>query len=85
VSGDPVGGLLRSFREEVAKGVSSRAEFERLKGRFVGREKGLLPGLFSSLKDLPPADRRAFGRHLNAAKTEIEEGIRRLSEALSAR
>ena len=36
---------------------SSRAEFERLKGRFLGREKGLVPELFARLKALPPAER----------------------------
>ena len=43
MSNDPVEKVLRSFREELARGVSSRAEFERLKGAYLGREKGLVP------------------------------------------
>ena len=65
--------------------MPARAEFERLKGRFLGREKGLLPALFAKLKELPPAERGAFGKRLNAAKVEIEEAVARLSDALAAR
>ncbi len=82
---DPVADLLRAFREESKKGVSSRAEFERLKGRYLGREKGLLPALFARLKDLPPGERGAFGQRLNAAKALIEVGIGHLSDELSSR
>ncbi len=82
---DPVEELLDSFRKETGGAVSSRAEFERLKGRFLGREKGLLPALFARLKDLPPAERGGFGKRLNAAKVEIEQTVARLAETLAAR
>jgi len=65
--------------------VSSRTEFERLKGRFLGREKGLVTALFSGVKDLAPAERAAFGTRANAAKREIEQAVARLGEALSRR
>ena len=65
--------------------MSSRAEFERLKGRFLGREKGLVTALFSGVKDLAPAERAAFGTRANAAKREIEQAVARLGEALSRR
>ncbi len=38
MSEDAAESLLRSFREEIARGVSSRADYERLKGRWLGRE-----------------------------------------------
>ncbi len=82
---DPIEELLESFREESGKGVSSRADFERLKGRYLGREKGLLPALFGRLKDLPGPERAAFGQRVNAAKLEIEEGIGRLAGSIAAR
>ncbi len=82
---DSVQDLLRSFREEVGKGVSTRSEFERLKGRYLGREKGLLPGLFGRLKEIAPAERGAFGKRLNGAKDEIEGEIARLATELEAR
>jgi phenylalanyl-tRNA synthetase alpha chain len=67
----------------VARGVSSRAEFEALKGRYLGREKGLVPALFARMREIPPADRAAYGARANAAKGEVEEGIARLSETLA--
>jgi phenylalanyl-tRNA synthetase alpha chain len=85
VAQDPIEELRRSFREESGPGASSRAAFERLKGRYLGRDKGLLPALFAKLKELPPGERGAFGKRLNAAKLEIEEGIGRLSETVAAR
>ena len=85
MTSDPIQILLDSFREETARGVSSRADFERLKGRFLGRDKGLVPELFSKLKGLPPGERAAFGARANAAKTEIEEGVRRLGAEIEGR
>ena len=82
---DPVAELLDSFRKEAGKGVSSRAEFERWKGRYLGREKGLVTELFARLKALPPAERGPFGQRANAAKAEIEESIRRIGSQLEGR
>ena len=84
-TGDPVARVLAAFRAEAGGGVSSRAEFERLKGRFLGREKGLVPGLFASVKALPPGERAEFGARANAAKREIEQEIERLGEELARR
>jgi phenylalanyl-tRNA synthetase alpha chain len=83
--GDPVTQLLAAFREEAGRGVASRAEFERLKGRFLGREKGLVAAVFARLKDLPQGERAGFGSHANAAKEEIEEAIGRLAKELQGR
>ena len=79
MSNDPVEKVLRSFREELARGVSSRAEFERLKGAFLGREKGLVPQLLSTLKTLPASERAAFGASANAAKNEVEAALAELA------
>ena len=76
--------VLRLFREEAKDSAFSRAEFERLKGRFLGRD-GLVPGLFGRVRELPPAERGEFGRQANAAKTEIEDQIGRLGEELARR
>ncbi len=84
-SADPVARVLAAFREEEGRGVSSRAEFERVKGRFLGRDKGLLPALFAGVKDLPPEERAAFGARANAAKREVELAIERLGQALARR
>ncbi len=82
---DPINQVLEAFARETAAGTSTRADFERLKGRFLGREKGLVAGLFVRLKELPAAERAAFGSRANAAKREIEEVIARLAEDISRR
>jgi phenylalanyl-tRNA synthetase alpha chain len=84
-SSDTISQLLESFGEEAARGVSSRSEFEALKGRYLGREKGLVPALFTRVRELPPEERAGYGARANAAKHEIEEGIARLGEALARR
>ncbi len=82
-SGDAVARVLAEFREERARGVATRADFERLKGRFLGREKGLVTALFSGLKALPQSERASFGARANAAKTEIEAALHLLGEGLA--
>ena len=82
---DPVERVLAAFREATAGGVASRSDFERLKGRYLGREKGLLPGLFAHIRELAPEERGRFGSRANAAKKEIEEAVARLAEDLEHR
>jgi len=82
---DPVTTVLAAFREEAGRGVSSRSDFERLKGRYIGREKGLVPALFARIRTLPPQERGGFGSRANAAKKEIEEAIAGLAEELARR
>jgi phenylalanyl-tRNA synthetase alpha chain len=82
---DPVGQVLAAFREDAGRGVATRADFERLKGRFLGREKGLVTALFSGLKDLPKEERAAFGARANAAKAEIEAAVATMGEDLARR
>ena len=84
-SDDPVRRVLEAFARDTLKGVSSRAEFERLKGHYLGREKGLVPALFAGIRELPPGERAGFGARANAAKKEIEEAVARLSEDLERR
>lgn len=82
---DPIEKALAAFREEAGRGVLHRADFERLKGRFLGREKGLVALLFAGVRDLPADQRATFGSRANAAKREIEEGIARLGAELERR
>jgi phenylalanyl-tRNA synthetase alpha chain len=75
--------VLAAFHAEAARGVASRADFEALKGRYLGREKGLVPALFAGMREIPPADRAAYGARANAAKREIEEAIAALGEVVA--
>ena len=80
---DTIVNVLAAFHAEAARGVSSRSDFEALKGRFLGREKGLVPALFAKMREIPPADRASYGARANAAKREIEEGVARLGDLLA--
>ncbi len=82
---DPIEALLSSFREEAGRSVATRADYERLKGRYLGREKGLVPALFAQLKGVPAAERAQFGARANAAKAEIEASVGRLAADLEHR
>jgi phenylalanyl-tRNA synthetase alpha chain len=82
---DPIARVLEAFASETKEGVSSRSEFERLKGRYLGREKGLVTALFAGIRDVPPAERGAFGSRANAAKKQIEETVARLGAELDRR
>ncbi len=82
---DSVNQVLERFRADVSGGVSSRPQFERLKGRYVGREKGLVPALFAGIRNLPREERGSFGSRANAAKAEIEEALARLAEEIERR
>jgi phenylalanyl-tRNA synthetase alpha chain len=84
-SGDPVARVLAEFRQDVSRGLATRADFERLKGRYLGRDKGLVPGLFAAIPSLPREERGAFGARANAAKTEIEAAVARLSDEIAGR
>ncbi|MDQ5857906.1 MAG: phenylalanine--tRNA ligase subunit alpha [Acidobacteriota bacterium] len=75
--------MLAAFHVEAARGVSSRSDFETLKGRYLGREKGLVPALFARMREIPPADRASYGARANAAKREIEEAVARLGDLLA--
>ena len=65
--------------------MASRAEFETLKGRYLGRDKGLVPALFARMREIPPEERAGYGARANSAKREVEDGIARLGEALARR
>ena len=82
---DPVEQVLAAFRAEIGGGVPDRSSFERLKGRFLGREKGLVPALFAGIREVPAGERAGFGARANDAKKEIERTMERLAADLAAR
>jgi phenylalanyl-tRNA synthetase alpha chain len=82
---DPITAVLDAFRADAAEGILARADFERVKGKYLGREKGLLPGLFLRLAALPKPERAEFGSRANAAKREIEEALEKIGGELAHR
>jgi len=75
--------LLAAFRREAA-GVISRADFEALKGKYVNRERGLVPALFARLKTLTGEAKAELGKSANLAKREIEAGLAACEESVRA-
>ncbi|MHA2621190.1 MAG: phenylalanine--tRNA ligase subunit alpha [bacterium JZ-2024 1] len=80
---------LRSVRERFDAeivGVTDRAEWERIKGKFLGRQ-GELKRLVEALHGLPAEERPAYGEAVNRLKRDIasilnekEQDIRRAEE-----
>ncbi len=62
--------LRRQFLERL-KAVKTKEELEALRVEFLGK-KGHLKSLLSRIKELPPEERREFGRQVNELKEEIE-------------
>ncbi len=69
------------FRREAA-GVSNRAEYEALKGRYLNREHGLIPALFARLKTLSGAEKSDFGKRANEVKKEVEAALKDCEKTL---
>lgn len=70
---------LASLVEEVRSDAESAAtpdELAQVKARALGG-KGFIKSALSAIKDVPPEERKAYGRQLNALKSELEEFFQR--------
>src|SRR5262245_28339081 len=65
-------------------GIDDADQLEQAKARYLGRS-GSLKTAEKSLARLDPAERRAFGARLNAAKGALEEGLREQRERIQSR
>ena len=74
---------IRARWAEESGRISSPEELEEIRIRYLGR-KGLITGLFATLRELPPAERAEVGRLLNTLREEIQRGIERLRAELEA-
>ncbi|NPB03415.1 MAG: phenylalanine--tRNA ligase subunit alpha [Thermotogae bacterium] len=75
---------MKELREEFygkLKDVKSVSDLDRLKAEFLGK-KGKITARLRSLKDLPPMERRIWGKVLNDLKKELERVIREKREEL---
>jgi phenylalanyl-tRNA synthetase alpha chain len=77
-------GEIREKWEEERRDIPSLKVLEEVRIRFLGR-KGLLTQLFTTLRELPSAERAEAGRLLNALRKEIQGEIERLKEGLAAK
>ena len=71
-------GRFQDIRERFAQeisGAATESEVLDIKGRYTGKKRGVLQELMTSLKEVAPEDRPAFGQAVNALKNELEQGV----------
>ena len=59
------------------------AEIENLRIKYIGRN-GSLPALMKNLRDVPPAEKPAFGQALNALRNAVTEALNSRKSSLEA-
>jgi phenylalanyl-tRNA synthetase alpha chain len=72
------------FRAALAEAGGDPAALERLRVAYAGQRSGLLRDLAAALRDLPPEDKREYGRRLNELKAEIQEALAAAQTAAAA-
>ena len=63
------------FRAALAAAGRDPEALERVRVAFAGQRSGLLRDLAAALRELPPEEKRDYGRALNELKAEIEEAL----------
>ncbi len=72
-------------RFEAAAGrVTDRPAWEALRVEWVGRKQGKVRELLDAIKQVAPADRKAYGEAVNRLKTRVEERLTALDATLGA-
>jgi len=64
-----------AFREALAAAGRDPEALERVRIAYAGQRSGLLRDLAAALRDLPPEEKREYGRRLNELKAEIQEAL----------
>lgn len=66
--------IRSDFSREIAA-CRTESEVLDVKGRYTGKKRGVLQELMAALKEVPPAERAAYGQAVNALKVELEGGV----------
>src|SRR5829696_5652313 len=61
-------------------GTADEAALRAWYGKFLG-EKGLLKAAFGRMKEIPPAEKKAFGQEFNRVKTSLESAYEQAAAA----
>jgi phenylalanyl-tRNA synthetase alpha chain len=76
------------FAQDVAEidlGRANRSEqIAALRNTYTGRKAGIVAGLMNRMAELPPADRREFGKQVNVFKASVESVIAEREASLAA-
>lgn len=75
---------LEEFESE-ASAATSRASWEELRLKWLGRKRGIVRGLLSQLGGIEPERRKSFGQAVNQLKTTVEARLESLHQELAAR
>ena len=76
--------LTERFEREAA-GVSSRAGWDDLRVRWIGRKQGIVRAALDGIKSVEPAQRRAYGEGVNRLKEQVERRLAEMDGALAER
>ncbi len=75
--------VRREFRDAAGR-VRDRRGLDDLRNQFLGRKHGRVSLLFEDFRALPPEEKKAGGRDLNALKAEVQERLDALEAKLRA-
>jgi phenylalanyl-tRNA synthetase alpha chain len=63
--------------------LNTEAQIEAFRIEFLGRKNGTVTGLFGRIKDIPPSERGAYGKNVNALKQLAESRIAEARDLLT--
>ncbi|HUP46782.1 MAG TPA: phenylalanine--tRNA ligase subunit alpha, partial [Thermoanaerobaculia bacterium] len=70
--------------DEALKTARDPKSLDELRVRFFGRKGGLVPALFTKLKDVPKEQKKATGDALNKLRDRLESELKEKSERAAA-
>src|SRR5712671_1906245 len=79
-------GQLRSIEQQFDRECASVADLralEDIRNRYLSRKSGLLTTQLQNLRNIPAAERAAFGQTANAIKSKVETALDALQNRLS--
>ncbi|MCX7829924.1 MAG: phenylalanine--tRNA ligase subunit alpha, partial [Acidobacteria bacterium] len=66
--------IKKEFDKELSQSQSENDLFE-LKGKYIGKKRGIISSFLEKIPSLPPEERKNFGKEVNNLKNYIEEKI----------
>ncbi len=75
---------LEKLKEEALlelKQVKTKEELQEVKSKYLGK-KGVISSLLKKIREIPPEERKEFGRKVNEVKSALEDALRRREEEL---
>ncbi len=84
MSEERVASIREEFQRELAA-ASEESQVLEVKGRYLGKKRGVVQDLLAALKEIPPEERRAFGQAVNALKNELEAAVEEALERARSR